>query len=217
MKPVPLILLTGFEPFGGEVINPSWEAVKNLDGELICRHRIKAIKLPCVFHDALSQLTEAIDYHQPALVLCVGQASGRSELTLERIGINIDDARIADNRGQQPIDEPVIADGPAAYFATLPIKAMVRDLREAGIPAAVSNTAGTFVCNHVLYGMLHQLSQTPECRGGFLHIPLAPEQASGLPGTPSMALETVIHGLRLMLATAVTTATDIHESAGLTH
>ncbi|MBT1446248.1 pyroglutamyl-peptidase I [Shewanella sp. JM162201] len=217
MKPVPLILLTGFEPFGGDNINPSWEAVKHLDGELICRHRIKAIRLPCVFHESLAVLTEAIDRHEPVLVLCVGQAGGRSELTLERIGINIDDARIADNRGNQPIDTPVNASAPAAYFSTLPIKAMVKSLREAGIPASISNSAGTFVCNHVLFGLLHQLADISECRAGFLHIPFAPEQVISHPGNPSMALETVIHGLRLMLATAATTATDIHESAGVTH
>lgn len=207
------LLLTGFAPFGGETLNPSWEAVRRLDGERLGDLPVVAAQLPTEFGAALRVLDELLERHRPTLVVAVGQAGGRAELSLERIAINVDDARIPDNAGRQPIDEPVVAGGPAAYFSTLPIKAMTRVLRDAGIPAAVSQTAGTFVCNHVFYGLQHRL-QGSGVRGGFIHIPYLPAQAAAQPGAPSMALETLIAGLRLALTCAATTQADLREGGG---
>lgn len=207
------LLLTGFAPFGGEALNPSWEAVRRLDGERLGDLPVVAAQLPTEFGAALRVLDELLERHRPTLVVAVGQAGGRAELSLERIAINVDDARIPDNAGRQPIDEPVVAGGPAAYFSTLPIKAMTRALRDAGIPAAVSQTAGTFVCNHVVYGLLHRLQGTG-VRGGFIHIPYLPTQAAAQPGAPSMALETLIAGLRLAITCAATTQADLREGGG---
>ncbi|WP_278439260.1 pyroglutamyl-peptidase I [Pseudomonas oryzihabitans] len=207
------LLLTGFAPFGGETLNPSWEAVRRLDGERLGDLTVVAAQLPTEFGAALRALDELLERHRPTLVVAVGQAGGRAELSLERIAINIDDARIPDNAGRQPIDEPVVAGGPAAYFSTLPIKAMTRVLRDAGIPAAVSQTAGTFVCNHVFYGLQHRL-QGSGVRSGFIHIPYLPAQAAAQPGAPSMALETLIAGLRLALTCAATTQADLREGGG---
>lgn len=207
------LLLTGFAPFGGETLNPSWEAVRRLDGERLGNLPVVAAQLPTEFGAALRALDELLERHRPTLVVAVGQAGGRAELSLERIAINVDDARIPDNAGRQPIDEPVVAGGPAAYFSTLPIKAMTRVLRDAGIPAAVSQTAGTFVCNHVFYGLQHRL-QGSGVRSGFIHIPYLPAQAAAQPGAPSMALETLIAGLRLALTCAATTQADLREGGG---
>ena len=207
------LLLTGFAPFGGEELNPSWEAVRRLDGERLGDLPVVAAQLPTAFGAALRVLDELLERHRPTLVVAVGQAGGRAELSLERIAINVDDARIPDNAGRQPIDEPVVAGGPAAYFSTLPIKAMVHALRAAGFPAAVSQTAGTFVCNHVFYGLQHRLQGTG-VRGGFIHIPYLPAQAANQPGAPSMALETLVAGLRLALTCAATTGEDLREGGG---
>ncbi|SEO71002.1 pyroglutamyl-peptidase I [Pseudomonas sp. Snoq117.2] len=207
------LLLTGFAPFGGEELNPSWEAVRRLDGERLGDLPVVAAQLPTAFGAALRVLDELLDRHRPTLVVAVGQAGGRAELSLERIAINVDDARIPDNVGRQPIDEPVVPGGPAAYFSTLPIKAMVHALRAAGFPAAVSQTAGTFVCNHVFYGLQHRLQGTG-VRGGFIHIPYLPAQAANQPGAPSMALETLVAGLRLALTCAATTQADLREGGG---
>ena len=213
------ILLTGFEPFEQEAINPSWEAVRALDGWRLEGGVVHARRISCVFGSALRELDAAIDELQPQLVLAIGQAGGRSELTPERVAINVDDGRICDNAGCQPIDVPVVAGAPAAYFSSLPIKAMVRDLRAAGIPAAVSNTAGTFVCNHLFFGLMHRIATrpVPGMRGGFIHIPYLPEQVARLPGQPSMALETVIAGLRIAIATALSVREDVRESGGQLH
>lgn len=151
------VLITGFEPFDGETVNPSWEVVQQLDGTMIAGQTVIARQLPCVFGEALSVLYTAIDALQPRLVIAVGQAGGRVDISLERVAINVDDARIPDNKGQQPIDTPIVAGGPTGWFSTLPIKAIVSALRDRGIPASVSQTAGTFVCNHVMYGLLHKL------------------------------------------------------------
>ena len=136
---------------------------------------------------------------------------------MERVAINIDDARIPDNRGRQPVDEPIVAEGPAAWFSTLPIKAMVSAMREAGIPASVSQTAGTFVCNHVMYGLLHKLRDIQDVKGGFIHIPYLPEQAAAHPGAPSMAAETVRQALEIAIVTALHVETDIAVTGGATH
>ncbi len=213
----PRLLLTGFEPFGGEPVNPSWRVAQALDGLAIAGVEVRAVQLPCVFGQALSVLGEALAATQPVLVLALGQAQGRCDFSLERVAINVDDARIADNAGARPIDAPIVAGGPAAYFATLPIKAMVAALRDAGLPASLSQTAGTFVCNHVFYGLMHTLQARPgpaAVRGGFMHLPLLPEQAARHPGVASLPLATMVEGVRLALATALQTATDLRQSGG---
>ncbi|MEJ6004126.1 pyroglutamyl-peptidase I [Paucibacter sp. AS339] len=207
------ILLTGFEPFGGESINPAWEIARSLDGESIAGARLVAHCLPCEFGTALESLRAALAQHRPSLVLALGQAAGRASLSLERVAINVDDARIPDNAGRQPIDEPVLAGAPAAYFSTLPLKAMVAGLREAGFPSEVSQTAGTFVCNHVFFGLQHQLSGQG-VRSGFMHVPLLPEQASHMPNQPSMSLPTMVAGVRLALQLALCTGADLRQTGG---
>ncbi|HHT1438239.1 TPA: pyroglutamyl-peptidase I [Citrobacter freundii] len=211
------VLITGFEPFGGESVNPSWEVVSGLDNVIIGGCRVVARQLPCVFGESLAVLNGAIDALSPSLVLAVGQAGGRTDITVERVAINVDDARIADNQGQQPVDVPVVADGPAAWFSTLPIKAMVMAMRNAGIPASVSQTAGTFVCNHVMYGLLHKLRDAPAVKGGIIHIPYLPQQAAQHPGAPSMAAETVRRALEVAIATALQVESDIAVTGGATH
>ncbi|HIE1230561.1 TPA: pyroglutamyl-peptidase I [Serratia marcescens] len=211
------VLITGFEPFGGERLNPSWEVVKQLNDMELVGTRIVARQLPCVFGAALEALNAAIDEVQPVMVLAVGQAGGRTDITIERVAINVDDARIPDNQGQQPVDEPIVAGGPAAYFSTLPIKAMVSSMREAGIPASVSQTAGTYVCNHVMYGLLHRLSGQREVNGGFIHIPYLPEQAAAHPGAPSMAASTVLFALELAVSIALQVEHDLKVAGGATH
>lgn len=211
------VLITGFEPFDGEAVNPSWEVVSRLDNAIIGGCRVVARQLPCVFGEALIELNAAIDSLSPTLVLSVGQAGGRTDISVERVAINVDDARIPDNRGNQPVDTPIVASGPAAWFSSLPIKAIVSALRDAGIPASVSQTAGTFVCNHVMYGLLHKLSGIPEAKGGFIHIPYLPQQAAAHPGASSMAAETVRQGLELAIATALQVENDIQVTGGATH
>lgn len=216
-RPSPIVLLTGFEPFGGETGNPSWDAVHALEGARIAAHRVATRCLPVEFGASLEALRQAIREFEPALVLCVGQAGGRAQLSLERIAINVDDARIADNAGARPIDTPVAADGPAAYFSDLPIKAMLAAMRDAGIPAEVSQTAGTYVCNHVFYGLMHALRDAPGVRGGFIHIPYSPAQAASHPGAPSLPVATVSEGLRVALRVALTTSEDRRIGAGAEH
>ncbi|RAW95715.1 MULTISPECIES: pyroglutamyl-peptidase I [unclassified Photorhabdus] len=212
------VLITGFEPFDKETINPSWEAAKQLQGRELCGARVEARQLPCVFDVSLACLYAAIDDVQPALVIGVGQAGGRPNITVERVAININDAGIPDNQGNQPINTPIVATGPAAYFTTLPINAIVKGLRDAGVPASISQTAGTFVCNHVMYGLLHHLACTnPEIRGGFIHIPYLPEQAARYSGTPSMALEIVITTLEIAIDEALKNSEDIAINGGTTH
>jgi pyroglutamyl-peptidase len=195
-------LVTGFEPFGGEVVNPAQRAVERLAiriGDL----EIATCILPVAFERAPPLLEAAIVATAPEIVLCLGEAGGRAELSLERVAINLADARIPDNDGHRPIDRPVMADGPAAYFATLPIKEAAAALRDAGLPAAVSLGAGTFVCNHVFYGLLHFAARRrPALSCGFLHLPYLPEQAVRHPGAPSMALPDMIRGVAVVLRAA---------------
>ncbi len=211
------VLITGFEPFGGETVNPSWQVAEALHGERIGGAALRALRLPCVFDDALAVLREALHAEPPVLVLALGQAGGRCELSVERVAINVDDARIADNAGAQPVDRPVVAGGPAAYFSTLPIKAIVAALRSAGLPAAVSQSAGTFVCNHVFYGLMHALATTPalaHTRGGFVHLPLLPEQAARQPGQPCLPLETQVRGMHVAVAAALANVHDLAQAEG---
>ena len=196
------LLLTGFEPFGGEPVNVSWELATALDGCRIGGLRVVAVELPCVFGEALSRLDGALRRHRPALVLATGQAAGRGELSFERVAINVDDARIPDNAGARPVDQPVVHGAPAAYFSTLPIKAMAEAAQAAGVPAGVSQTAGTFVCNHVFFGLQHRLRRRP-ARSGFLHLPLLPEQQPRFPGLPTLALGEQLRGTHAALEAAV--------------
>ena len=211
----PHVLLTGFEPFDGESLNPSWEAVRALEGVLVGRHRIDVLCLPVEFGRSLRALRAALR-SKPALVLAVGQAGGRCAISIERVAINLDDARIPDNAGAQPIDRPVIRGAPAAYFARLPIKAMRADLLEHGIPAEISHSAGTFVCNHVFFGLMHALRKRPATRAGFVHIPYSPEQAARHPGSPCLSLDRVTAGLERMIGVALS-AQERRDSAGILH
>ncbi len=211
------VLLTGFEPFNKEPINPAWEAVRALDGWSEDGFRVAARQLPCVFGDANAAMRSLVDELQPALVIAVGQAGGRVDLSVERVAINVDDAPIMDNADQQLVDEPIVVGGPAAYFSTLPIKAIVAALRTAGLPASVSQTAGTFVCNHVFYGLMHTLAGRSDVKAGFIHIPYLPEQAARHPGAASMSLPQLVQGLQIAIRTATATTGDIATEGGATH
>jgi pyroglutamyl-peptidase len=216
MATVPKVLLTGFEPFDGERLNPSWEAVRRLDGARIARHRVVVARLPTEFERGVAALNRALDRHRPACVLCVGLAGGRAALSLERVALNVIDARIPDNAGRRPIDEPVIAGAAAAHFARLPLKSMLAALRRAGIPAEVSNSAGTFVCNAVYFALLERLAGT-RTRGGFIHVPYLPAQVVERPGTPSLTLEEQVRGLRVAVAAALRRAPEARIAAGALH
>jgi pyroglutamyl-peptidase len=190
------ILLTGFEPFGGETINPSWEVARALSGERIGSVRIQSVQLPCVFAQAPQALQEALDRYRPRAVLCLGQAEGRSEITPERVAINVMQARIPDNAGAQPQEEPVVPEGPAAYFTGLPLTRMLKRLRELDIPVSISNTAGTFVCNQVFYALQHTWGRS-HAPSGFVHLPCLPEQAARMNSPyPALSLETQIRAIR---------------------
>ena len=195
------LLLTAFDPFGGDAINPALEAVK-LVADKIGRFDNVKLEVPTVFRKSIDTVAKAIEEEKPDVVLCIGQAGGRFEITPERVAINVDDARIKDNEGNQPIDIKIFEDGENAYFTTLPIKAMVEAIREANLPAAVSNTAGTFVCNHLMYGVLYTLAKKyPHIKGGFTHVPFIPAQvARRTPVAPYMALEDIKRGLEAAIA-----------------
>ena len=211
------VLLTGFEPFGGESINPSWEAVSALDRARIAGGLVHALRLPCLFDDSLRVLRAEMRGLQPDLIVCVGQAGGRAGVTAERIAINVDDARIADNAGRKLVDAPIVRGGPAAYWSTLPIKAIVAAIGEHGIPAEISQTAGTFVCNHVFYGLMHTLSRVrrrTRARGGFLHLPFLPEQTRDKGGKPSLSLERMIEALRLAVRVSLQRRRDLKVAGG---
>jgi pyroglutamyl-peptidase len=209
------VLMTGFAPFGGESVNPSWQAVSVLGAR---RDDVAAVELPCEFEASLPALRQAIEAHQPELVVCVGQAGGRAEVTPERVAINLIDARIPDNAGAQPVDVPVAEGGPAAYFTTLPVKACVAAVRAAGVPAAVSHTAGTYVCNQVFYGLMHLLTGFPGVRGGFVHVPFSPEQvAAAGKAAPSLSVDRVAEALAALVDTALKITTDLAVSAGAEH
>ena len=212
------ILVTGFDPFGGEKINPALETIKRLPDTILGAQIIK-LEIPTVVGKSLAKIKEAVEKENPDAVLSIGQAGGRSEITVERIGINIDDCRIPDNEGNQPIDEPVVKGGPAAYFVTIPIKAIVENIKAHNIPASISNTAGTFICNHVCYGVAHlaaaRTAAGKPMKSGFIHIPFLPEQVIGKPAlTPSMSLETIVSGITHALEAIVEHGSDIKVSGG---
>jgi pyroglutamyl-peptidase len=218
------VLVTGFEPFGGDTVNPSWLAAERLAAAPPAGIEVRAEQLSCVFGTAVEELRRAVARHEPGLVLCTGLAGGRSELSVERIAVNVDDARIPDNAGRQPVDEPVVPGGPAAYFSSLPVKACVAAIREAGLPASVSQTAGTFVCNHVFYGLAHLIAtELPDLRGGFVHVPYTPQQVADQanPATssmPSLSVRDTADGLRAVLTAAASrTSGDLREAGGATH
>ena len=212
------ILVTGFDPFGGEKVNPALEAVKSLPSE-IHGAEIHWVEIPTVFYKAAEVLETAIVRFQPDAVLCIGQAGGRASLTPERVAINQDDARIPDNQGNQPIDTPIRLDGQAAYFSTLPIKAMVQAIKEEGLPATVSNTAGTFVCNHLMYQALYLADKKfPHMRAGFMHIPYMTEQVINKPNTASMSLTDIVRGIQVAIGAIVDYKDkDIKLVGGTTH
>ena len=211
------ILVSGFDPFGGEKINPAIESVKLLPDEIKGAKIIK-LEIPTVARKSLKKLEEVIEIEKPDVVINVGQAGGRTDITVERVGINMDDFRIKDNEGNQPIDEKIAKDGPDAYLVTIPIKAMVQKMIENKIPASVSNTAGTFVCNHVCYGMAHLAStKYPNMRTGFVHIPFLPEQVVDKRNMPSMPLELIAKGLEYAIEAIIENKKDIKAEGGATH
>jgi pyroglutamyl-peptidase len=209
-------LLTGFEPFGGETVNVSLQVVRRLHGwRSPSGAPVTACEIPTEFGRALDVLADAIESTRPELVIALGQAASRGEISVERIAINVDDARIPDNAGRQPIDEPVIAGGPAGYFSTLPIKAIVAALHQANIAAAVSQSAGTFVCNHLFYGLAHLIAtRWPDMRGGFIHLPLLPEQTLRFAGAQGLPLDTMIEAVRIAIDTSLSGRIDETLAAG---
>ena len=212
------VLITGFDPFGGEPINPAWEAVKAMKDE-IAGATITKLQIPTVVAKSIAKVHEKMQELHPDIVISIGQAGGRYDITPERVAINLDDARIKDNEGNQPIDVPIYEDGAPAYFSDLPIKAMVQHIREAGLPASVSNTAGTFVCNHLMYGVLYTLAKEyPGVRGGFMHVPFIPEQVVGRPApAPSMNLKDIARGIEAAIAAIGEYEDDIRTAEGQTH
>ena len=207
-----MILLSGFEPFDGDAANPSWGAVRVARDILRAEGlEVEAVELPCVFGESAQELRQQIARLQPDLVICAGLASGRERLSLERVAINCDDARIPDNAGKRPVDEEVVPGGPAAYFSALPVKAALRALQIAGLRAEVSQTAGTYVCNHVFYALMHHLAtEAPGTRGGFIHVPREPQE--GIPG--GMSLQDMGEGIAVVVRTALATAQDLKFSGG---
>ncbi|HZK10374.1 MAG TPA: pyroglutamyl-peptidase I [Clostridia bacterium] len=205
------ILITAFDGFGGEKINPTAKALEKL-GPLE-NVQLKKLLLPTVFGDSLEILKKEIREFNPQTVVCLGQAGGRTGISPERIAINIIDARIPDNKGNSPIDQPINPKGPAAYFSTLPIKAMVKTLQDHGIPSSVSNTAGSFVCNYIMYGLLDEIKDQPNMRGGFVHLPYLPEQVVDK-NLPSMSLTDLVRALELLIQSLTIYKEDLLLSGG---
>ena len=188
-----MILLTGFEPFGKATLNPSGEIIKQISGE-----NIYTAILPVAYAQSAERLLQLIAEHNPDVVICLGQAEGRTQITPERIAINLDDARLADNQGVIRNDVPIIAGGPVAYESTLPIKEIVKAINDAGVPAAVSLSAGAFLCNHVFY-LAQDYFKGTKVRSGFVHVPLMDEQGPEFPGLPTMPLDQMVKAIRTML------------------
>ena len=196
------ILVTGFDPFGGQSVNPAYEAVSRLPDQIGDVQILKA-QIPTVYEHGADLLEQLMETDAPDSILLVGQAGGRAKISVERVAINIQDASIADNAGNQPVDQPVVEGGPAAYFATIPVKQITRDIQDAGIPCAVSDSAGTFVCNDLMYRMLHYINtHRLSATGGFIHVPFLPEQALS-DAVPSMPLDMIIQALQVALKTII--------------
>ncbi|MFC6093797.1 pyroglutamyl-peptidase I [Saccharothrix lopnurensis] len=206
------VLLTGFEPFDGQRTNPSWDAAVAVRPT---GYTLATLQLPCVFDESLRVLENALSTHRYDVVISVGQAGGRPNITPERVAVNLNDARIPDNAGNQPVDTPVVPHAPTAYFSTLPVKACTAALTAAGIPAAVSHTAGAFVCNHVFYGLMHLVAtEHPHLRAGFVHVPFTPDQTQD---APSLPLSTTAQALDLIIRTTLETSQDLHTPTGTLH
>ena len=212
------LLLTGFDPFGGEKINPALEAVK-LVADKIGNVEVVKLEVPTVFYKSIETVDAKIAEVKPDVVLCIGQAGGRFDITPERVAINVNDARIKDNEGNQPLEGAIFEDGAPAYFTDLPFKAMVAKIREAGIPASVSNTAGTFVCNHLMYGVLYLADKKyPGLRGGFIHVPFIPEQVANRPtSAPCLSVDVIAKGLEAAIVAIDENSEDIKTAEGATH
>ena len=201
------LLLTAFTPFDGEKINPALEAVK-LVKDKIGNLEIVKLEVPTVFGKSIDTVREAIEREKPDFVLSIGQAGGRAEITPERVAINLNDARIPDNEGNQPIDEPIFPDGENAYFSTLPVKAMVEAIRKEGLPSSLSNSAGTYVCNHLMYGVLYYLDKRPVIKAGFIHVPYIPEQTKNKKEMPALELSEIVRGLEAAITAIAINGTD---------
>lgn len=211
------ILITGFDPFGGEPVNPALEAVKLMKDEIAGAKIIK-LEIPTVFRKSVEKIHEMMKAEQPDVVLSIGQAGGRFGVTPERVAINVDDARIKDNEGNQPVDTPIFTDGEAAYFSNLPVKAMVEAIKNKGLPSTLSNSAGTFVCNHVMYGVLYYIhKEFPNVRGGFIHVPFITDQVVTKPNVASMALADITEALESAVEVIVKNQKDIHAIGGEIH
>lgn len=211
----PPILLLGFEPFGGDAINPSQDVLQALHGKGIAGHRIATAVLPCAFAEALHQTALALERERPVIALGLGLAATRARLSLERVAINLIDARIPDNAGAQPIDVAVIAGAPSAYFASLPVKAMLRAMLDAGVPAELSLSGGSYVCNAVAFALQHlAVSLYPNLRTGFLHLPCSPELAVHHPGASCLHLETMRRGVDAALRAALKNPDDCRDIGG---
>ena len=208
------VLITGFDAFGGEPVNPAEEAVKRVSDNIRGAEIIKVI-IPTVQTKSVQAIERAIEEHNPDIVISIGQAGGRFDITPERVAINIDDYRIKDNEGNQPIDAVIQEDGQAAYFSNLPVKAMVKHMNDNQMPATLSNTAGTFVCNHVMYGILYMIDKKyPNMKGGFIHIPYMTSQVMDKKNTPFMSLEEIVRGLELAIEACVIYDKDIEAIGG---
>jgi pyroglutamyl-peptidase len=215
IEAAPRVLVTGFEPFGGESVNPSWEVARALHGAQIAGAQVSALQLPCRFGESGEVLARALARSPVAVVMALGQAASRTDLSVERVAINVDDAPMPDNGGGQPIDQPVIAGAPAGYFSSLPIKRIVAAMRAAGVPASVSQTAGTFVCNHLFFTLAHLIAtRHPQMRGGFIHLPMLPEQAAAWVGTPSLSLDTMVRGVRAAITATLSGEGDAARDGG---
>lgn len=211
------ILITGFDPFNGESVNPALEAVKLMKEE-IAGAKIVKLEIPTVFCKSVEKVYEAMKAEQPDVVLSIGQAGGRFGVTPERVAINVDDARIQDNEGNQPVDTPIFADGKPAYFSNLPVKAMVEAIKQKGLPSSLSNSAGTFVCNHVMYGVLYHIhKEFPGMRGGFIHVPFITSQVVTKTNVASMALADITEALEAAVEAIVKNEKDIHAIGGEIH
>lgn len=208
------ILLTGFDPFGGEPVNPAEEAVKRVSDNIRGAEVIK-LTIPTVQTKSVKAIEEAIETHNPDIVISIGQAGGRFDITPERVAINMNDFRIKDNEGNQPTDEVIQEDGQPAYFTNLPVKAMVKHMNDNNIPATLSYTAGTFVCNHVMYGILYMIDKKyPNIKGGFIHIPYMTSQVIDKKNTPFMSLDDIVKGLELAIEACVIYDEDIKAIGG---
>ena len=209
------VLITGFAPFDKDPINSSWEVARRFNRQSLGSAILSARQLPCEFNRSREVLAKHLRALKPHLILCLGQANTRNDVSIERVAININDARMADNAGARPIDTAVVRGGPVAYFSTLPIKAITQAIRQANIPASVSQSAGTYVCNHLFYGLMHLLAtQHPTLRGGFIHLPPLPAQAARLPGTSSMSLDTMLEAIRIATVTSLRIKRDLRLGGG---